>query len=71
MYTQSIITCHIPGHRLCELRRQAKAFVQAGLQTSTQKTYSSGEKRFMAFCEQYSISPLPCSEETLVLFVTY
>ena len=50
---------------------KAKELVKAGIRTSTQKTYSSGEKKFLAFCEQYGLCSLPCSEQTLLLYVAF
>ena len=42
----------------------------AGIAPSTQKTYRSGSKRFIQFCEQYGISePFPVNEQVLVYFV--
>ena len=42
----------------------------AGIAPSTHKTYRSGSKRFIQFCEQYGISePFPVNEQVLVYFV--
>ena len=41
------------------------------MRQSTQKTYSSGEKRYLSFCSQYNLSALPGTEDTLLLFITY
>ena len=41
----------------------------AGLMPATHKTYLSAEKRYLNFCNSFSIVPLPTSEETLCYFV--
>ena len=42
-----------------------------GLADSTQKTYLSGQQRYLRFCESGDRIPAPASEETLVLFVSH
>ena len=46
-----------------------QSFYSLGLSTSTQKSYSTGQKRFLSFCKDHSLSPLPPSEHTILLFL--
>ena len=46
-----------------------QSFYPLSLSTSTQKSYSTGQKRFLSFCKDHSLSPLPPSEHTILLFL--
>ena len=55
---------------LTSLDATVQELFSAGIAPSTQKTYRSGSKRFIHFCEQYGISePFPVNEQVLVYFV--
>ena len=41
-----------------------------GLASATQKCYSAGQKRFLTFCVDLRLNPLPPSEHTMLLFIT-
>jgi len=43
----------------------------AGLAKSTQRTYKSGSKRYVDFCNKYTLTPFPISESTLTYFVAF
>ena len=45
-------------------------FYTSGLATSTQKAYSSGQKRFLAFCTKFNLQAFPPSEHTILLFIS-
>ena len=45
-------------------------FYKSGLAVSTQKAYTSGQKRFLAFCNQFNLLALPLSEHTIMLFIS-
>ena len=42
-----------------------------GLTRSTLKTYSSAQRRYLDFCLQYHLSPLPVSERVACLFAAF
>ena len=42
-----------------------------GLAASTQRSYRSGQNRYLQFCRKGNIQPLPTSETTLCRFVSY
>ena len=41
----------------------------SGLAASTQRTYRTGSRRYVAFCSDAAINPFPSSEQSLCLFV--
>ena len=45
-------------------------YFRSGLANSTHRTYSAAQRQFLNFCDTYGLSPLPASEDTLILFVT-
>ena len=45
-------------------------YFRNGLAPSTQKTYSSAKKRYLQFCKDKSLSPLPAPEKQLCQFVS-
>ena len=45
--------------------------MQAGLAPSTQRTYAAGKKKFLTFCQESNITPLPVTESKLINFVAY
>lgn len=45
-------------------------FYERGLASSTRKSYSSGQKRFLDFCSKFNLIPIPPSEHTLLLFIS-
>ena len=53
------------------MEESAAFFFAKGLADSSQKTYKSGENRYLRFCQSVHCSPLPASEETLCKFVSY
>jgi len=55
---------------LTSLDATVQELFSAGLAPSTQKSYRSGSKRFIGFCERFRIAkPFPVSEQVLVYFV--
>ena len=46
-------------------------YYQKGLAPSTQKCYHAGQQRYIHFCTQLNLTPLPTSEYTLLLFVAH
>ena len=52
---------------LSERWRTLLFFLQNSLAASTQKCYQSGQRRFLSFCQQVNLDPLPASEHTIAL----
>ena len=46
-----------------------QSFYSFGLSTSTQKSCSTGQKLFLYFCKDHSLSPLPPSEHAMLLIL--
>ena len=42
-----------------------------GIADSTRSAYSTAQRRYLAFCSNFGIAPLPLSEHTLCLFAAY
>jgi hypothetical protein len=45
--------------------------MEAALKPSTKKTYSCAQRKFLEFCQMYSLKSLPVTEDTLLLYVAY
>ena len=61
---------------LVELHQQTRALMFQGIASSTRRTYSSAQRKFLEFCHwSQSVhpngSPLPASEWTLMLFASH
>ena len=50
------------------LNAQLQDLMSLALASSTQATYSSGVKRFLNFCMEHGVQPLPADKHTLVHF---
>jgi hypothetical protein len=59
------------GDDLASLHLHAKRLIRAGVRPSTARTYSSAQNRFLNFCGRYGLLPIPCTEDTLVLYVAF
>ena len=46
-------------------------YFRQGLASSTQRTYSSAQKRYLEFCNNHSLPPLPVHEHQLCQFVSF
>ena len=44
-------------------------YLQIGVAQNTAKTYRAAQKRYLEFCERFSLQPLPATEQVLILFV--
>ena len=42
-----------------------------GVATATLTSYASGKRRYLAFCRQFQLTPLPADEATLCLFAAF
>jgi hypothetical protein len=54
-----------------ELGATSAILMDSTLKQNTKRTYTSAQTRFMNFCELYSLSPMPVSEESLLLYISY
>ena len=54
-----------------KLEMSVNIFYHQGLSLSTQKLYSTGQTRYYSFCQQLNHSPLPSTEQLLLLFVAH
>ena len=45
--------------------------LQAGLAPSTQRTYGAGKKKYLLFCQETGLVPLPVTEAKLLQFVAF
>ena len=45
-----------------------KELIQSAMAASTRKTYRSGIKKFLKFCDQHHVCPLPVLKETVAYF---
>ena len=43
----------------------------AALKSNTKQTYSSAQSRYLNFCEKFELVSLPCTEDTLLLYVGF
>ena len=53
------------------LEEAVSHYLSRALASSTLRTYSSGQHRYLSFCEAASVSPLPLSEHTICMFVAW
>jgi hypothetical protein len=56
---------------LQEIKAEACAFKRAAYATSTKKTYRSQIKSFYTFCLKFGLIPIPATQETLCLYMTF
>lgn len=54
-----------------ELSALSDYLVRNSIRPNTKRTYSSAQKRFIDFCNQYQCEPFPATEDTLLLYVAY
>ena len=50
------------------LDQAVQRFYQAALTTSTHKTYKAAERKYLSFCTNFSLPPLPTTENILCYF---
>jgi len=53
---------------LHRLTQAVQLYFKAALSASTQKTYKAAEKKYLSFCNNFSLAPVPTSENTLCYF---
>ena len=67
--------CSIPdagsgetGRALSRLEGHVNRYLQMSMTPSTARAYKAAQSRYVAFCARFSLTPLPASEQTLILF---
>ena len=65
----SVLYCLSSGLIVSQLDSAVQRFFNAGLTASSHKTYQAAERRYMNFCINFALQPLPMSEVTLCYFV--
>ena len=53
------------------LEATSRMLVQSGLRIRTRRTYSSAQRCYLRFCDDHGLVPIPCSEDTMLLFIAY
>ena len=53
------------------LEASAEVLVAKGIRKSTANSYSTAQRQFIAFCNALQLTPVPTSEKTLLLYITY
>jgi len=68
--TNSTSVTPITRHHLDlqELDQTVQQYFTAGLAPSSHKTYQTAECRYLGFCSNFALTPLPTSEELLCYF---
>ena len=59
------------GLDVTSLHAAVQGYYQKGLAPATHKSYQAGQKRYFNFCSEEKRSPVPTSEETMLLFVAH
>ena len=54
-----------------ELQTLSQLLFQKGLASGTRNTYASANRRYITFCRDFSIQPLPVSEQILCTYAAY
>jgi len=54
-----------------DLQYKAAEFLTNSLALNTRTTYTAGQQRFANFCQEINVTPMPASEESLLLFATH
>ena len=65
----SVITQDHPQSSVYSLDQAVCRYFVAALSSSTHKTYKAAERRYLQFCNNFSLTPLPVSENILYYFV--
>jgi integrase len=54
-----------------DLEATSAILMDAALKPTTTKTYTSAQSRFLSFCSIYAQIPLPVTEDTLLLYISF
>ena len=66
LYTNVIASGELDG-----LVARGKDLVRHGIRSTTARTYTSAQRRYLQFCERYSLSPFPCHEDRVLTYIAY
>ena len=66
---KSVITQDHPQSSVYSLDQAVCRYFVAALSSSTHKTYKAAERRYLQFCNNFSLTPIPVSENILCYFV--
>ena len=62
-------------HSLCvsvvDIGATSTMLMGAALKSNTKRTYSSAQSRYLTFCERFNLVTMPCTEDTLLLYVGF
>jgi len=56
---------------LTSLRLHSISLLRQGIRSSTARTYTSAQKRYLAFCDTFLLTALPATEELLLLYIAH
>ena len=56
---------------ICSLDRSVERYFRSGLAPSTQNCYDSAKRRFLHFCNNTGLSPLPLRENSLCRYILF
>ena len=56
---------------LQELEKIVYHLISSSRRPNTRRTYSSAQRKFMDFCNEYNFSYLPCSQQTLLYYIAF
>ena len=56
---------------LQSLEISVSQLINQGIAPNTARVYNSAQSRFIKFCNNYNLSPLPLTENTICLFISY
>lgn len=59
------------GSSLSQLQVKAQRYFTGGLSDSSHRTYTSAQRQFLQFSQDFSLDPWPVSEDTLILFASH
>ena len=71
LYTFAISILLVSDTTLLELQATSVMLVKSGLRVRTRRTYSSAQKSYLEFCDQFNVLSLPCTEDTILLYLSY
>ena len=69
VFPRSVNACKTSA--LSHLQVNAPNYFIGGLADSYHREYNSTQRRFLQFCQEFSLVPLPASEKNIILFSTH
>ena len=56
------------GLKITKLEKITGHFIKDSITDSTRRSYSTGQSTYLSFCGRFNLTPLPASEQQLILF---